>query len=73
MIAVETIRNSKKKLGAKIYPDGCRYRDSVFVHRLDGICVLPAGTTSHADEPFASIYRHQHPVILFDVNGQWSI
>lgn len=73
MIAVETICDPKKKLCTKIYPDGCRYRDSVFVHRLNGICVFPTGTTSHADEPPASVFRHQHSAILFDVNGQWSI
>ena len=73
MIAVETIRNPKKKLCTKIYLNGCRYRDSVFVHRLNGICVLPAGTTSDADESPVAVFRHQHSAILFDVNGQWSI
>ena len=73
MIAVETIRNPKKKLCTKIHLDGCRYWYSFFVHCLNGICVLPAGTTGDADEPFASVFRHQHSAILFDVNGQWGI
>lgn len=69
MIAVETICDPKKKLCTKIYPDGCRYRDSVFVHRLNGICVLPAGTTSDADESPVAVFRHQHPAFLFNLNG----
>ena len=35
------------------------------MHSLNGICVLPAGTTSDADESPVAVFRHQHPDVFW--------